>query len=121
MKKSLQIVKNHILKKEEILKSIHNIHPDLSHLSIEEILSYFKTNNLEDLKNHIKSIRQQQVPLVKELLKPCSCVDRKGRIKDLYTSEVLAIEEKKRVKKEKNIQLSIYSCPSNQGWHLTSV
>ena len=122
MKKSLQVVKKRILKKEEILRDIHYLYPHLSSFSIEEVFTYFKTTKLETLNEHIKRIKLQKKHHLDEInTKSCFCVDSKGYLKDLYASEVLALEQKERLYKEKNILLNVYLCPNRCGWHLSRV
>ncbi len=122
MKKSLQVVKKRILKKEEILRDIHYLDPHLSSFSLEEVFIYFNTTKLEILKEHIKSIKlQKNNHLDKITTKSCFCVDSKGYLKDLYASEVLAVKQKERLYKENSILLNVYLCPNRCGWHLSRV
>lgn len=50
----------------------------------------------------------------------CDCTDRSGKPKNLYSSEVEASQQKQYIKKDRGIDVDVYSCLRVRfGWHLT--
>jgi len=47
------------------------------------------------------------------------CTDAFGHSKELYQTRETAQQRAKIIRKEKGVQLSVYQCPYNTGWHLT--
>ena len=47
------------------------------------------------------------------------CTDAFGHSKALYPTQETAKQRAKIIRKEKGVQLSVYQCPYNNGWHLT--
>ncbi len=121
-KKSLQSIKNELLKNEEILKRLQKSHPHLGHFSEKQILKYFHVQSLDELDGHIEQIKASQefqVDLTVQKNEVCTCRDGHGRIKDLYDSELSAREQIGQLAKEEELQLRTYRCPYGSGWHLT--
>ncbi len=48
-----------------------------------------------------------------------SCISSSGEYKDLYSKEEFAKQRARIIHKEQGVRLSLYSCPSGEGWHLT--
>ncbi len=50
----------------------------------------------------------------------CSfCTSSSGEPKDSYRSERDAVRRAQIIREERGLQLQVYACPHNQGWHLT--
>ncbi len=49
----------------------------------------------------------------------CSCVDRNGSGKDLYSSKVSAERRAKILFSENGVKLSVYKCREERGFHLS--
>ena len=65
-------------------------------------------------------IKPEEVFFNKNDLSKCSCVDHSGNKKDSYSTKFDA-EKMIKFKKEKdNIDLYIFKCPENNGYHITS-
>ncbi|MDD2599973.1 MAG: hypothetical protein PHO37_12225 [Kiritimatiellae bacterium] len=47
------------------------------------------------------------------------CTDSTGHAKELYQTQKAAQQRAKIIRKEKGVQLVVYQCPYNNGWHLT--
>lgn len=122
LEKSLQTIKNSIVKNEEILKVLRKSHPHLNTLSEKQILDYFNVHTIYELHDHITQIQESQDTHNNHTVQKneiCCCTDSNGQIKDLYDSEISAKEQINKILKEKRVQLSIYICPYGCGWHLT--
>jgi len=50
----------------------------------------------------------------------CECKGKDGRKKKLYRNKREACEQAQFAKVDRQVQLSIYSCPNGTGYHLTS-
>lgn len=48
-----------------------------------------------------------------------SCKDGNGRLKALYQTKTDAKRRSEILYKERGVHLTVYSCPSSNGWHLT--
>lgn len=121
-KKSLQAIKNDLVRDEEILKRLQKSHPHLIHLSKNQILDYFNVNTMDELHGHIKCIKasqELQVDLTIHKNEICSCRDSHGQLKYLYDSEVSAQAEADTLSGHNQLKLSVYRCPYGSGWHLT--
>lgn len=121
LEKSLQALKNKLIRNEEILKILQKSYPHLTQLSENQILNYFNVKSIQELDGHIERIKasHESQNLTVQKNEICSCTDSNGRTKDLYDSEVSAKEQIRKLSKEKRVQLSVYSCPYGYGWHLT--
>ncbi len=51
--------------------------------------------------------------------KRCSCFDRNGSGKDLYSSKASAEMRAKILSAENHIKLTVYKCPEERGYHLS--
>ncbi|MCK5854725.1 MAG: hypothetical protein KAG56_05850 [Sulfurovaceae bacterium] len=89
-KKSLKIIKTKILEKERLKKRIKQYH-NLRPLEFE---------HLEEMDN-------------------CLCTDSKHQFKDIYLTEHEAEQQAKYLNDMQGVQLFVYPCPYNAGWHLT--
>ena len=119
MEKSLQAIKNDIVKKEETLKALQKIHPHLAYLSEIQILAYFDVKTIPELEQHIKESTQPYGNVSVQNDQLCSCTDSKGQPKDLYASEEFAQKEANELAAQKRVKLKVYLCPDNCGWHLS--
>lgn len=122
LKKSLQSIKNDIVKNEEILKVLQKSYPHLAYLSEKQILAYFNVSSMDALHAHMKHIQESQKPQNTPAVQKneiCSCTDSNGETKELYDSEVSAKKQMNTLSKEKRLPLRIYICPDGCGWHLT--
>lgn len=119
MKKSLRVIKNNIIKKEETLKALQKIHPHLVNLSEIEILAYFNVKTIPELEQHIKESTQPYDDIPVQDTQWCSCTDSKGQPKDLYASEEFAKKETNKLTAQKRVKLKVYPCPDHCGWHLS--
>jgi len=57
---------------------------------------------------------------MKSVTNKCGCTDRSGRTKKLYWERWLAEQQVYYAKKERDVVIKIYTCPSGFGYHLTS-
>ena len=89
-KKSLKIIKIKIEKKEQLEKKLKRYH-DVPPLDIEYL--YTKDN--------------------------CLCTDKNYQFKDIYPNEHEAEQQAKYLNDILGINISVYPCPYNTGWHLT--
>ena len=89
-KKSLKIIKNRILEKEKSQKKIKHYY-DVPPLDIE---------HLDRLDN-------------------CLCTDSKHQFKEIYMSEHEAENQAKYLNDITGVNIYVYPCPYNAGWHLT--
>jgi hypothetical protein len=48
------------------------------------------------------------------------CVDRKGNKKESYRTEAEAEKRAKIIQQQRNVDLDVYPCPYQNGWHLRS-
>lgn len=122
LKKSLQAIKNDIVRSEEILKLLQKSHPHLANLSENQILNYFNVNTIDELHGYIQQIKASQearYDLSVQKNKICSCRDSHGEIKNLYDSETSAQAEANALYGRNTLKLSVYRCPYGSGWHLT--
>ncbi|MBT8348739.1 MAG: hypothetical protein HKP62_04750 [Sulfurovum sp.] len=119
LEKSLQAIKNDIVKNEEILNILQKSYPHLAHLSEKQILSYFNVNTIHELDGHIEQTEGSEEHPSVQKNDICSCTDSNGQPKDLYRSEASAKKVLKMLSSQKKLQLSIYICPHGCGWHLT--
>lgn len=120
--KSLQAIKNNIAKKEKILKTLHEKHPHLKHLSETQILAYFNILSMDELSALRTNIKKSILPkdnITYEEHSICSCTNSRGQAKDLYESEESAQKEATVFVGQKKLELKVYVCPSGCGWHLT--
>jgi len=118
MKKSLQTLKDDLSKKETILKSVQQTHPHLLHLPESQLLTYFEVTALDKLDEYLK--HQKETVKTNTKNNPvCDCTGSQGQTKDLYPSEESAQKTANVLAKQKNLYLTIYPCPSLDGWHLT--
>jgi predicted Zn-ribbon and HTH transcriptional regulator len=61
------------------------------------------------------SPKERQTPSTK-----CEfCTDSNGEKKELYESEETARTRAEIIEKEREIELTVYPCPHQNGWHLT--
>ena len=119
MKKSLQAIKNNIVKKEEALKALQKTHPHLTHLYESQILAYFDIETISELEQHIKTLIPLHDDLSLKENKLCSCTDSTSQPKELYNSEASAQKEANTLVVQKRVRLKVYPCPDNYGWHLS--
>jgi len=54
------------------------------------------------------------------MVKKCICKSSAGKAKILYDTREIAQNKAAVIKRNKGIELSIYPCPVNKGWHLSS-
>ena len=118
LKKSLQTLKEDLSQKETTLKTIQQVYPQLSTLSEGQILAYFEVTTLNELDEHIKH-NKESIPSDTKNTLICNCTDSQGQPKDLYSSEESAQKEASVLSQQKNLNLSLYPCPYQDGWHLT--
>ena len=116
--KSLQTLKKDLSKKETILKAIQQTHPHLIHLSASQLLTYFEVTTLDELDEYLKH-EKESIPIDTKNSLVCHCADSQGQPKTLYLSEESAQKEAYVLSKQKNLNLSHYPCPYQDGWHLT--
>ena len=122
LKKSLQTIKNDIVRSEELFKRLQKSHPHLTHLSENQILNYFHVKTVDELHGHIQQIKVSHEPhndLGIQKNEICSCRDSHGEIKTLYDSETSAQAEADTLSVHKPLKLSVYRCPYGSGWHLS--
>jgi hypothetical protein len=89
-KKTLKIIKTRILEKEKIKKRVKR---------------YFDVPPLESD--------------YQDIFDNCLCTDSKHQFKDIYESEHEAENQAKYLNDMLGLNISVYSCPYNDGWHLT--
>ena len=89
-KKTLKIIKNRILEKEKSQKKSQYT-DNTSRWSSEQI----------------------------DMLDNCLCTDRKHQFKEIYISEHEAEKQAKYLNDMLGVNISVYPCPYNAGWHLT--
>ena len=89
-KKSLKIIKTKILEKEQSQKRIKRYY-DVPPLEFEYL----------------------------ERLDNCLCMDSKYQFKDIYGSEHEAEQQAKYLNDISGVNISVYPCPYDMGWHLT--
>ena len=122
MKRSLQAIKNDIVKKEETLKALQKTYPHLAHLPESQLLAYFNFRTIDEINKYIKHTQEYTQAYDDASLQDtqlCSCSDSKGHLKDLYHSEELAQREANILAKQQKLSLTVYLCPSHCGWHLS--
>ncbi|WP_309498360.1 hypothetical protein [Sulfurovum sp.] len=120
--KLLRAIKNNIAKKEKTLKTIHEKHPHLKHLSETQILAYFDIISLDELSALRRNIKKSTLfddNIIDEDYSICSCTNNQGQAKDLYASEESAQKKATVFIGQKKLELKVYVCPSGCGWHLT--
>lgn len=119
----LQSLKKQYQVKEQAFTYTKMYYKHLSDLSNDEILAHlsFTTDELVD---YVKYIKENQLAKSESILDQskqavCQCVDRNGKIKNLYTNKAEAESVCIQVKNKQQISLAIYTCPSTDGWHLS--
>lgn len=120
--KSLHAIKNDIIKKEKILKSLQKTHPHLKQLSETQILAYFDLQSMNELSTYITNSEEPTLindNLIDNKRPICSCIDSNGQAKDLYDSEESAQKKATVFVGQKKLKLKVYVCPNGCGWHLT--
>jgi hypothetical protein len=54
------------------------------------------------------------------MIKKCKCKSSKGRAKVLYDTKEVALNKAAVIKQSRGVELVVYPCPVNKGWHLSS-
>lgn len=121
IKKSLQALKEDLRYKQTTLKVIQNHYPHLGHLSEKEILDYLHLTSIDQLNEHIQEMTKNG-PTVKYSTDHstfCTCVDSKGKPKELYLTQDIAEHQADELRLYQKQKLKVYPCPDTHGWHLT--
>ena len=120
---SLQRLKTDLTKKEAALKTLYGLYPELRGYSEPQLLAYFELHTLEELHQHILTIKAshtcQEETVDLEECPVCTCTDSKGAQKSLYETEASAHKEVQAGMGKTKTKLTVYPCPSGCGWHLT--
>lgn len=121
-KKSLKIIKKDMVQKEQVFKAIKRAYKHLHYLSESDILDYFEVSSVIELRVHIPKViphdgAGQQFDL--RVMDSCLCTDGYGNMKELYDSEKEAERRVEMLLAERGLNLGVYPCPYNCGWHLT--
>ena len=110
-------------KNEELaFLTVRKHYAQLDHMSDEEILLYLECNSRTEIVHLATQLKQSKIKakgISSTSHTNCTCLDAKGNSKNLYADEAEAKRMSKLLSKEQNIVLSVYVCPSNDGWHLT--
>jgi hypothetical protein len=91
----------------------------------KEILKYYHVDNIEELEEHIESIKKtllydnQSKRDKLEDIDSCFCLDSRKEFKYLYKSRKDAQKQIEYTYKSKKIRLKLYPCPYHLGWHLS--
>jgi len=112
-KKLLKNFKNNISAKDGILKRIKYEYCYLQQYSNDEILKYFHVDNVSELQEFIGL---NIISDFKKNSNTCMCLDKYGNIKTLYKR----YESAQDAAFECDLNLKIYPCPYEMGWHLSS-
>jgi len=125
LKKSLKPIKKKILKSDTAFTTIKRVYRHLSLYSNEEILRYYHVKDIQELEEHIESIKQTLLYETKsqrdelEDIDNCFCLDSRGEFKYLYKSKKDAKRQIEYTYKSKRVKLKLYPCPYHVGWHLS--
>ena len=87
----------------------------------EEILLYLECKSRNEIVQVATQLKKSKVKTknISSSGRACTCIDTKDNSKNLYADELEAKRMAKLLSKEQNIVLTVYACPSSDGWHLT--
>ncbi len=122
--KKLKSLKQQYQKEEEAFTKIRKIYVELSTFSDEEILDYFdlaRRQALTVFAEQLKLAEQGADEIVVQRDTLCVCTDMKGTGKVLYETKREAETVCILRRKESEEKLSVYACPTTNGWHLTKM
>ena len=92
-------------------------------MAYKKTLKIIKTKILEKEKSEKKIKRYYDVPTLElehlERMDNCLCTDSKHQFKEIYNSEHEAEQQAKYLNDMIGVNLFVYPCPYNDGWHLT--
>jgi len=108
-------------KSKKISKKIFLLFPNLTPLTLKELLKYFECKDSEELYFYLDRAFPKNENENEQNLSICDCRDARGGLKDLYKEERFALKEIETTFSQKKIKLKLYRCPYESGWHLTKV
>ena len=120
--KKLKSLKQQYQKEEESFTKIRKIYVELTSFSDKEILDYFDLTTRQALIVFTEQLklaehREDEVGVQRDTL--CVCTDMNGVGKAFYEikseAEIVCMLRRK----ESGEKLSVYACPTTDGWHLT--
>ena len=125
LKKTLKPIKRRIKNSNTAFATIKRVYRHLSMYTDKEILKYYHVDNIEELEEHIESIKKtllydnQSKRDKLEDIDSCFCLDGKKEFKYLYKSRKDAQKQIEYTYRSKKIRLKLYPCPYHLGWHLS--
>ncbi len=111
------------LKEEEVaFWRLKRYYPPLASMKEKEIMSYLHLYERKELVAYVKRLLVvEEGQKAKRTQKGCCCLDAMGIPKNLYLDRSDALRVREMLEKEQGIALKIYTCPREQGWHLSKV
>jgi len=121
--KSLLSLKKQLEQEEQAFDYFKKRYIHLSKLTDLEILQFFSLTNREEIVKYKKKIGSIVPDIYENILDEniCNCKDSNGKSKLLYESYSEADEKSLFLKREKQLNLKVYACPSSNGWHLSKL
>ena len=115
--KEIKITLSSKTKSKKLSKKISLLFPNLTTLTLKELLAYFECKDSEELYFYLDTAlptndNEQSITI-------CDCRDARGVLKGLYKEEKFALKEIETTFRQKKIKLKLYRCPYESGWHLT--
>ena len=122
--KKLKSLKQQYQKEEEAFIKSRKIYIELVSFSDEKILDYFDLSTRQALIVFTEQLKlaehgEDEVAVQRDTL--CVCTDMKGAGKALYETKDEAETVCTLRRKESGEKLSVYTCPTANGWHLTKM
>ncbi len=104
---------------EKAFTVIKKKYAHLAKLRDDEILLYCECKSRSDIIHYVNQLKKDEFIDKSIEVAICTCSDGSGNIKNLYLSRKDAEQVSALARKEQNITLNIYACPTSTGWHLS--
>jgi len=116
----LKALKRQLNEEEKLLLRLKHDYPHLAKMNKVALMHYFYVTDKHKLFAYIKVLTEKRYATKDEAtVCVCSCHDSYGIPKILYASRSEAESVVQYVLKNRQLQLKIYPCPWEQGWHLS--
>ena len=120
--KKLKPLKEQYKQEKQAFSKIRKIYVDPNSFSNEEVLNYFNLSSKKALikfTSQLKIVEHADDEVVRQSNFLCTCTNTDGMRKEFYKTK----RDAERVcilrRKELRLNLVVYPCPTDNGWHLT--
>ena len=121
--KSLARLKKQREQEERAFESLKKADVHLAKFTDVEILQFFGLKKREEIVGYNVEVKRSSAstPDTHRTEATCLCQDSMGNGKLLYSSYEEAEKKSVFLKRDKQLNLKVYACPTTNGWHLSKV